>query len=248
MSLIALYAGKADRFQKRMRFNLYRAMKPKVIRWRGLKIATGDHMSQMCKDCLYWQVYEDGEVEIVSRFLQPDDVVFEIGTGLGAVALICSRKIGADRVHTYEANPGMKPHIDRNFELNNLFPESQICLLGEDERTGDADFFASSASFELSTAVKQTENTKATKTPTKSLNAELRRVNPTFLIVDIEGGEYDLFRVLDDFGRIKKVAIEVHPGVIGEEKVNAVRERLISDGFVIDPEYTQGQQLFAARP
>ena len=246
MSLVAKYLGKAERFRQRLRYKLYRARNPKVVKWRGLKIAVGDHMSQLAADCLFWQVYEEGEVAIVAHFLQPDDVVFEIGTGLGAVALVCSKKIGADRVHTYEANPALKPHIQRNFELNNLFPESQICMLGEGP--GEADFFASADSFELSTAVKQTKNTKVTKTPTKSFNDELRRVDPTFLIVDIEGGEYDLFRILDDFGRINKIAIEVHPLVIGDEKVAAVKERLTTEGFSIDPEYTKGQQLFASRP
>ena len=246
MSLIAKYLGKAERFRQRMRYKLYRARNPKIIKWRGLKIAVGDHMSQMAADCLFWQVYEDGEVAIVSHFLEAEDVVFEIGTGLGAVALVCSKKIGADRVHTYEANPALKPHIQRNFELNNLFPESQICMLGEG--VGEADFFASDDSFEFSTAVKQIENTKVTKTPTKALNDELRRVDPTFLIVDIEGAEYELFRILDTFGRINKIAIEVHPLIIGEEKVTAVKDRLTTEGFVIDPEYTQGQQLFAARP
>jgi hypothetical protein len=81
----------------------------------------------------------------------------------------------------------------------------------------------------------------------RSLNEEIRRIRPTFLILDIEGGEYDLLQILDDFLTIKKVAIELHEDVIGPEKIESIKRRLVDAGFAIDPHYSVGWQLFARK-
>ena len=58
----------------------------------------------------------------------------------------------------------------------------------------------------------------------------------------------DLIRGIDDFQTIRKVSIELHESVIGPEKIDFIKRHLADAGFVIDPRYTVGWQLFASRP
>jgi hypothetical protein len=118
-------------------------------------------------------------------------------------------------------------------------------MLGSE--AGEVDFYQD-PEFCKSSSVWRDESAHVTRTAVRSLNDEMRRIRPTFLIVDIEGGEYEIFKILEDFGDVRKVAIEVHPHLIGQEKVDFIRQRLIDAGFAIDPHYTKGLQLFATRP
>lgn len=110
--------------------------------------------------------------------------------------------------------------IRRNYELNGLSPKLEICLLSD--RAGEADFFVE-PDFWSSSTIRRGEAAAVRKVPMRSLNEEIRRIGPTFLILDIEGGEYDLLQILDDFQTIKKVSIELHEDVIGPEKIAAIK-------------------------
>ena len=231
--------------QRFIRQSLYKILKPRIINLRGIRLATGDHIQPYQAVWIYSGDYERGESKIVRKFLEPDDVVLELGTGLGFIAMLCARKIGADRVHTFEANPAMEPRILENFRLNNLFPHLQICMLGVE--AGEVEFYQD-PEFCKSSSLRPDGDARVTRTAVRPLNDEIRRIRPTFLIIDIEGGESEIFQILDDFGDVRKVAIEVHPHLIGQEKVDFIRQRLVDAGFVIDPRYSKGQQLFATRP
>jgi FkbM family methyltransferase len=221
-----------------------RLRKPSVVRHAGVLLAVGDHLSPVVTRFIYGGDYEKSELKAIRKNLEPDDVVMEVGTGLGFISLQCARRIGEDRVHTFEANPDLEPHIRNNYRLNGLSPDLQICLLAD--RAGEADFFVE-PDFWASSA-QQTATSVIRKVPTRSLDDEIRRIRPTFLILDIEGGEYDLIRGIDDFQTIKKVSIELHESVIGPEKIDFIKRHLADAGFVIDPRYTVGWQLFASRP
>ena len=66
--------------------------------------------------------------------------------------------------------------------------------------------------------------------PVKPFNDEIARIRPSFLIVDIEGGEYELF----DYARldtVRTIVIEMHPSVGGLRRSLALRRNLRQLGF-----------------
>ena len=65
-----------------------------------------------------------------------------------------------------------------------------------------------------------------------SINDKIRAIDPTFFVVDIEGGEQDLFDGLD-FYNIKKIMLETHRSVIGDEETDRLLNRIESAGFEI---------------
>jgi len=79
------------------------------------------------------------------------------------------------------------------------------------------------------------------------LNSEIARVRPTFLIVDIEGGEGDLF-ALADLSGVKKICVETHAHVIGNNGVSRMLAHLFAQGFCLDLGLIQKYVFFLYRP
>jgi hypothetical protein len=63
------------------------------------------------------------------------------------------------------------------------------------------------------------------------LDEELARVGATVLVVDIQGGEVELFDFAD-LSRLRAVMVELHPLLIGLSGMRAVRRRLRRAGLV----------------
>jgi hypothetical protein len=81
--------------------------------------------------------------------------------------------------------------------------------------------------------------------PVKSFHEALLEINPTFLIIDIEGGEYELLRD-GNLHNVKKIVMEIHPSVLGREKTESVLNFLSNLGFqVVDQ--TSDTELFFQR-
>lgn len=200
---------------------------PPIVEIEGVKIAVSRQLSVGMQNFLVYGEYEKSELMIVKEQLTVDDRVMELGTGVGLLSTYCAKIVGSDQVFTYEANPMLEDIIRNTYRLNHVSPTLSICLLGDTdaERTFyvDKDFWASST-------VRRSTAAKSIQVKTKSFAEEVRRINPSFLLLDIEGGEYDLL-INADFHNIKKIMIEFHGDLIGEEKIQAVRERFIQNGF-----------------
>jgi hypothetical protein len=74
----------------------------------------------------------------------------------------------------------------------------------------------------------------------------MRIFRPTFLVVDIEGGEFDLFRYADIAG-VRKLAVELHERVIGRDKTDIVRQRIREAGFRVDEALSTGSEQLLYR-
>ncbi len=149
------------------------------------------------------------------------------------LARVRARRVGADRVYSFEANPALEPLIRRNYELNHLHPTLSICILGEED--GEADFYVHDLYWISSTRPGEPD-TRHVRVPTRSLNDEIRRINPTCLVMDIEGSEKDLIRIID-FHNIRKIAMGLHTEWIGRDGLEAAPlARLRDAGFTWEPQ------------
>jgi len=114
--------------------------------------------------------------------------------------------------------------------MNGVSPSLEICLLSDTE--GDQSFYVEK-DFWKSSLIRPGADAKEIKVSKCVLNEEIKRISPTFLIVDIEGGEYELFQYID-LHTIKKIAIELHTIYLGQEKVNEIKAILFEKGFQVD--------------
>lgn len=179
---------------------------------------------------IYFGEYESKEVDIVASQLETADTVVEVGTGLGYLSAFCARRIGNDRVHTFEANPALMPLINATHQRNAIAPSVHNVLLARGD--GECTFYVE-PEFWASSTTARSEHALVIKVPQRDLNAELARLSPSFLIVDIEGGEAEFFAYADLAG-VHKICLETHPDVLGNDGISTIFSRLFSQGFVLD--------------
>lgn len=195
----------------------------------GIKMKIDPRMSAIQVNKLLCGRHTRHERQLMIPLLEPDDVVMELGGGIGMLSTGCSLKIGGDRVHSYEANPTMESLIRENYELNGVKPHLKMCML--DEKPGSCTFhvsehFARSSAYQL----KDQGKTTAYEVPVESLNDEIHRINPTVLIMDVQGSEGELLGFADLSG-VQKLLVEVHPNILGISRVNELRRQLRNQGF-----------------
>jgi len=220
--------GKADRRLKKI---AWRWRQPEWAQNRGIWLPCGQAgITPGIARQIYFGEYESKEIDIVARKLEAGDVVLEVGAGLGYISAFCARRIGNERVHAFEANPALMPLIRATHERNAVAPGVHNVLLAQGE--GVCTFYVESEFWASSTKPRGTQ-AQAIKVAQRDLNAELRRLAPTFLVVDIEGGEAEFFAYADLAG-VSKICVETHPDVLGDTGVSALFSRLFDQGFVLD--------------
>ena len=195
----------------------------------GVKMRIDPRMSAYQVEKLLCGRHTRHERQLMIPLLDPDDIVMELGGGIGMLSTACALKIGGDRVHSYEANPTMESLIRENYELNGVNPHLKMCML--DETSGSCKFhvsehFARSSAYQL----KDQGETTVYDVPVESLNDEIHRIKPTVLIMDVQGSEGKLLSFAD-LSNVRKLLVEVHSNVLGISRVNELRRQLRNQGF-----------------
>ncbi|WP_019507457.1 FkbM family methyltransferase [Pleurocapsa sp. PCC 7319] len=199
---------------------------PQVVQIEGIKVKIPSFTSDVIRKAIYGGFYESDELQLIKSKLTQEDVVMEIGGGLGLTSAYCAKQIGNDRVFTFEANPALEPAIKENYALNLVEPQLEICLVGD--RSGFRDFYVGN-NFWSSSIYNKAKGAKPITVPVISFNEKVRQIDPTFLLLDIEGGEYELVEYAD-FHNIRKLMIEIH-SCLTPEQIQFVNNRLAQSGF-----------------
>lgn len=236
--------SKIDSVKTTVRGRYCRFKKPSIVKIKGILLSVPENATKKLEYALYYGYYEDKELKTVVSKIEPQDTVMELGTGLGLLSTFCAKKIGSDKVFTYEANPQLEPIIQQNYALNEVNPQLEICMLGF--QLGKEKFYLSDNLWD-SSKIQYSENLQAIQVNVRSFNDEIKKINPSFLIMDIEGGEYELCQYAD-FYNVKKLAMELHEDLIGTEKAKFVKAKLRESGFHLNKQFSYGiQELFWER-
>ncbi|MBW7892404.1 MAG: FkbM family methyltransferase [Chitinophagaceae bacterium] len=176
--------------------------------------------------------YECEELRLLNSKLENTDVVMELGTGIGFISAFCARKIGFERVYTFEANEQMKPVILQLFEKNKVHPHFQVALLGNDEK--DETEFLAQKDFLASSEKRSSAKGDRIVVPVLDINETIKKIQPTYLVMDIEGNEYDVINAIRDFHTIRKIQFELHPDVLSDEQTTFIFKVLKDHHFIKD--------------
>ena len=168
--------------------NRWRLDRGKPIEVHGLLIRTGPETSPHILEHLIRGSYERQEAEGLRSLLVPSDRVLEFGSGLGVIACIAGRS--ASKVLSFEANPRLVERAEANLALNGIRNVAvRSGVVGRQAGTAtfrvEADFWSSS----LGTARAGEDSIEV---EVHALSAVLETFRPTVVVMDIEGGEYEL--------------------------------------------------------
>jgi FkbM family methyltransferase len=220
-----------------------RVRRRRVVTLAGIQIRLGRHMSPQVQRTVSQGRYEQDELRLIGRVLLPDDVVLELGAGLGLVSTFCARRLGSSRVFAYEANPDLEACIRDTYSLNRVQPTLEMCAVGAD--AGHVILYRGRHLWE-SSVLSVGGTVRPVEVPVKALNEIAQRVRPTLLIVDIEGAENGLFAGAQ-LPTVTRVVLELHERVIGAASARQVRSTLAAMGFEELPEQSTGQHLVLRR-
>lgn len=175
--------------------------------------------------------YEREEATYLSRYLQPEDTVLELGACLGYVSCIANAQLDdTSRQVVLEANPKLIPYIRKNrmenyagFHIenriisklrNNTFYIHNLIVGGSQKRKTGHEIVVKGV------AIEGLEEKYGLRFNT--------------LIMDIEGGELQLLRTQQSaISRFEKIFIEVHPfaGILTDAEARECEEILVSLDF-----------------
>ena len=175
----------------------------------GIKINSHRIHSQRIADSLIKGRYESDEARSLDALIQPDDRILELGTGLGYVACLAAKKAHRGQVLSFEANPKMVDLAKETAQLNSIDNvEIRNGILALDK--GTRKFYLSEHFWESS--LEPNPDWNMISIGADSIHEVLDSFCPNVLIVDIEGGEYELFKTSfwDSNEGLKKMSIEFH--------------------------------------
>jgi FkbM family methyltransferase len=187
--------------------------------------------------------YESAELKAITGVLRPGDIVLELGAGIGFVSAFVAQYPGVERVVAVEANPRLLPLARRTHELNGTSAQIVNAVVVVQADADGADFYLAEDFWASST--QPIAAAERVRLPARSLASLLADVRPSVLIVDIEGGETDLFQDLQLSG-IRSVVMEVHPETVGLDGVAQVFAHMAEAGFAYDATLSCGQVVVFA--
>jgi FkbM family methyltransferase len=206
-----------------------------------IEIEIGPHLSSRVLFEMRIGRYERRERRAIIPALRDDDVVLELGVGIGLVSMLCVRRLGPGRVFGFEANPRLAPYLEANFARNDLYPHVTFAVLGE---TKGERVFHIEPSFFGSSLHKRSQGAETIAVPMHAFADVRAKRRPTVLVADIEGGEVELcaHAALDG---IRLVVMELHPHIVGAAAIDTVVARVRAQGFVT--EVSAGGAILVAR-
>lgn len=212
----------------------------RVVELDGVKVQLRPHYSlQLARDLLA-RTYAGVERRLVRDALEDDDVVMEVGSGIGVIAALCARRLGSNRIVAFESHPAMVQAARDTFALNGIAPRLEHCALGC--VTGMRTLHASDTLGDTSPG----RYARKFLVPGRTLRDALRAHRPTFLIIDVDGAECQLIKDVIELG-IRKVLIAFHPHEIGTPTIRRAQRAFAQAGYVPVRESADGNRVLYRR-
>lgn len=215
----------------------------------GVKIEV-DHplISPNVREALTSGRYESKEARQLIKMIKPGERVLEVGGGLGLLSSVAAKTGQTESITVVEAHPGMIDLIRRTHEINGIAGTATVIHAAVVGDAGDGtrsfsmrnDFWASAAVPDDPAQARGAG--KLVQVPARTLADLVTEYRPTFIVMDIEGGEVEALRGTPLLG-VRKMLVEIHPNVIGPAGVNHIFTYLMKRRFTYDANFSHGQIL-----
>jgi FkbM family methyltransferase len=221
----------------------YRVARRTVITIEGVRIRVGRHMSRRVERALSKGGYEREELRLLGALLEPNDIVLEIGAGLGLVSTYCAKRIGSDRVFACAADPDLEPCIRETYQLNGVQPNLEMCAVGA--HAGRVTL-RRDRHLVSSSVVRRRAGLRPVEVPGKSLSYLVGKISPTLLVVGAEAAQRELFDEAK-LSSVSRIVLELHELMIGPAATDHVCRQLADVQFEVDQRLSSYEHLVLRR-
>ena len=128
----------------------------------------------------------------------------------------------------YEPNPRTRSVVEKNFHLNGLTP--QLRSRAVNINGGTAKFYFAENIY--SSSLYDRDLGGETEVPCDAMQDVLDEFNPNVIVMDVEGAEVDLLPE-SDLNSLSKLIVELHPEIVGEDRIQKLLELLAQQGFTL---------------
>ena len=149
--------------------------------------------------------YENSERELILKYLSPDDVVLELGGCIGVISNVINKKINDKKSHVVlEVDKVKFNFLKKNKSLNNVCFQLINGALSDKKGL----YYKSAGNFWGGNLVKFKTSFPVHTYSLTELQKKFR-IKFNTLVMDIEGGEFDVFNEIN-FKEIQKIIFENH--------------------------------------
>lgn len=210
------------------------ATKPEVAAsYLGVQVPLSPFLTETRIERINAGQYERQEIDGALAVITAEDRVLELGAGLGIVGAVIAKVAQPQAMLSFEANPNLMTHIQKLYEMNGIAERVEVrnqVLVASPNRPATVDFHLGNSY--LGSSLYHQPKRKQHKITIETADFEDIRTQfkPTVLVMDIEGGELELFEDADLTG-IRAIIVEVHPSVYGPPGMWRCKEILQAHGF-----------------
>ena len=182
----------------------------RALKIHGVQITVRKDYSRIIQSAIINGTYERSEAKLVQEHISPEDIVVDIGGGIGCIGCLAAKKAYLGSVFAIEANPEIASHYSANIQLNNIKNATVINAVLSDA-DGVCDFYVSH-DFWASSLTPCKNLKKKIIVPKLKAESFIQKIKPTVILLDIEGGEFDLLAnpVFKNFDSPLKLICEIH--------------------------------------
>ncbi|MGR3503095.1 FkbM family methyltransferase [Pseudaestuariivita sp.] len=188
--------------------------------------------------------YEEAEARAVKMRVQAGQRVLELGGGIGYISALCAQQTDPENVVTVEANPEtldvIRANLDRNGGAKTTLIHGAVALGAKEGAT--TKFHISRRFWASSLAGAEVKRRGIVRVPRLGLFRLFRQHRPHIVIVDIEGGEAELFDKPWP-KHVRQVIMELHPAQYPTSTIKKIVDCMSASGLTYDPGCARGKLI-----
>ena len=160
------------------------------------------------------------------------DRVLEAGGGLGTMTMHIADIVGDDAIVVFEPNPRTAKALCANLALNGHHVAVEVAALtavpSDEIRFADA---IDIGGFAVSGTHCGSSEATIISVRAETLADAIARIDPTVLVLDVEGAEYDLLMSVTAWARVHSIHLEIHPNALSPDQIDEMFECVGEYGF-----------------
>jgi len=202
------------------------------------KVLTENVARRMARDN-----YETSEYRALKKHLRPSDIYLDIGGGVGFTSCAAAEIVTPKNITVLEANPILIPAIKQNLSQNGFAGATVIHGAVSEETSEEKIILSHGDGFWAGHTITGRRKLKnQILVPVVSFLSLLRKTEPTFIGMDIEGMEFGLFKETLP-NSVRFISMETHSGIYGHVGLKGLMQDIFNQGFGYVPDGSAGQQL-----
>lgn len=180
----------------------------------------------------FFKTYEINDLFLLKKWLTTHDKTFIIGGGIG-VTSVCSYLMSSNKIIVSEINQKILSILRHNLDYNSVEYELIKQNISFNKEKSKNFFFSKNFLETSSTKIEGAVNNE--KVENISIDIILKSFKSDFntLVLDCEGYEYDIITNINLLPNVKKIFVELHPKILGEDKMNLLVKTLDKNSYIL---------------